>query len=103
MSFDEYNNVLRELYVKIYLTRLEHWVLHTSELLTFLVLLVEILSNYVVLNDFCDDDNLSTQLIMRLPSVGCHDMCFSITSELIQEFYLELFGIIFSFQAVLFC
>jgi len=47
------------------------------------------------LNDFCDDDNLSTQLIMRLPSVGCHDMCFSIASELIQEFYVELFGIIF--------
>uniref|UniRef100_A0A0A9CMJ3 Uncharacterized protein n=1 Tax=Arundo donax TaxID=35708 RepID=A0A0A9CMJ3_ARUDO len=25
---------------------------------------------------------------MRLPSVGCHDMCFSFVSELIQEFCL---------------
>jgi hypothetical protein len=31
-----------------------------------------------------------------------HGKCFSIASELIQEFYLELFGINFSCQAVLF-
>jgi hypothetical protein len=43
------------------------------------------------LNDVCNDDNLITQLIMRRPSVGCHDMCFSFSSELIQEFYIHFF------------
>ena len=46
---------------------------------------------HVFLNDVCNDDNLFTQLIMRLPSVGCHDMCFSFSSELIQEFYIHFF------------
>jgi hypothetical protein len=38
---------------------------------------------------------LSTQLIMKLPYVGCHDMCFSFESELIQEFYVSFLYIVF--------
>ena len=55
---------------------------------------------HVFLNDVCNDDNLFTQLIMRLPSVGCHDMCFSFSSELIQEFFL--YSVRFFFFALAF-
>jgi hypothetical protein len=44
--------------------------------LFFVIFFSKVVKQLILLNDFCNDDTLFTQLIMRLPFVGRHDKCF---------------------------